>query len=177
MDERCELANAIIMRIAQGDLTALDDLYKEFGGLLFSMAKKYLCDVSYAEDLLSDVLVKLVRTAKSFNPRKNGLNWLFATIRNEAFDHNKRSSRAKGQSIDERQDLCAVMGFEDSLIDGAALKSALSQLNETQRSLLYLKYWEGLTIREIAKKTKKPRSTAQDMINTALRRLSDMLGE
>jgi len=40
MDERAELANNLILRIAKGEIGALDILFEEFGGLLFAMAKK-----------------------------------------------------------------------------------------------------------------------------------------
>ena len=53
------------------------------------------------------------------------------------------------------------------------LKDGMEKLTEEENNLLYLKFWEGLTVREIAKKLDKPRSTVQYKIEEALKKLKD----
>ena len=175
MDEKVQLVNSIISRIADGDRQALDSLYRNFSGLFFSMAKKYLYDKSKAEDVVSKVLLRLVKSAKTFKRGHNGLNWLFKSIHNEAIDTNKADGKNCAINIDDRPDICAVLNLEETIINDMSLKEGLEGLSETERKALYYKFWEGLTVREIAKVTAASRSTAQRIIEGALKKLKDRL--
>lgn len=68
-DQRVKQFNGLIVRLARGDISALDALYEGYGGLLNAMAKKYLSDKALSDDVLSEVFCKFVKGAKSFNPR------------------------------------------------------------------------------------------------------------
>lgn len=173
MDYKVEIVNKLILRISKGDINALDELFEEVGGLLFAMAKKYLTDKSLAEDLVSEIFYRLAKGIKRFDGQKNGLNWLFKSIHNEAVNWNKKYNPNSFDSIDEHQDLADIIISIDE--DKISLHDALKTLSETENQILYYKFWEGLTVREIAKKIKKPRSTVQDMINGALERVRQSL--
>ena len=66
-----------------------------------SWQKKYLCDANYAEDLLSDVYLKVVRKADSFKKGYNGLNWLIKIVKNEAINYNIKYGRRKTVELNE----------------------------------------------------------------------------
>ena len=90
MDKRITRFNHLLKRIQWGNEKALDEMFVEFGSLFLSMAKHYLYDKDYAEDLVSEVFDCLVSTkAKSFNPERNGLNWIHTIIRRKAQRHNE----------------------------------------------------------------------------------------
>ena len=142
------------------------------------MAKKYLFDKSCAEDLLSEVFVDLVRTsAKSFDDTKNGLNWIFTIIRRKAFRFN--GDVRNDCSIDDEESqpyLAPFLSDEDNpasdrALEKETLKQAMQKLSDEENAVLYYKYWEGLTVREIAKKLDKPRSTIQYKIDECLKKL------
>lgn len=174
MDERVKRVNNLIDRIAKNDISALDDLFEEVGGLLFSMARKYLLDKSLAEDLVSEIFTRLVKRAHSFDVKKNGLNWLYKSIHNEAINWNKKSNPLFFDSLDKHYDLADTLMSIDRA-DVIMLQQALKTLSKTENEVLYYKFWEGLTIREIAKITIIPRSTVQDIINNSLEKLNKIL--
>ena len=179
MDIRAVRCNHLIKKIRKGDEKALDALFQEFGLLFLNMAKKYLIDVHYAEDLVSEVLVQLVRTtAKSFDETKNGLNWIFTIIRNKAYHYNKSINHEL--SIDEANTplfleyyLPYIKENEEMIADIIMLKQGMAALTNEENIILYYKYWECLTVREIAKKLDKPRSTIQYIIGKALKKLKN----
>jgi RNA polymerase sigma factor (sigma-70 family) len=56
-----------------------------------------------------------------------------------------------------------------------AIKYALQSLSNYENELLYYKYWEGLTVREIAIKLNKPRSTIHYALKGILKKLKKIL--
>jgi len=183
MDSRATRCNKLIKKIQRGDERALDDLYKEFGGLFLNMAKKYLFDKSYAEDLLSEVFVDLVRTsAKSFDETKNGLNWIFTIIRRKAYRFNGDVKNDLSIEDEESQTYLAPFLAEeenpssDRALEAETLRQAMKKLSDEENAILYYKYWEGLTVREIAKRLDKPRSTIQYKIDECMKKLQRELG-
>ncbi len=181
MDDRVKRCNHLIKKIQKGNEKALDELFVEFGALFLNMAKKYLFDASYAEDLVSDVFVELVRTsAKSFDDSKNGLNWFFTIIRNKAYKYNGELKQIPLQQEDKdgRDITFFFVSFDpthDASLDKIVLKNALKKLSKTENEIIYYKFWESLTIREIAKKIGKPRSTVQYLLTKSLRIIKEEL--
>lgn len=180
MDSRVVRCNHLIKKIQKGDEKALDALFQEFGPLFLNMAQKYLYDKSYAEDLVSEVFVDLIRTsARSFDDNKNSLNWFFTIIRRKAYKYNTKG--LKDVSIDELDNSYLLTSFminveesdSEKSLDIFLLKSGLEKLSDKENKILYYKYWEGLTVREIAKKLGKSHSTIQYIIKEALKKLKE----
>lgn len=175
MDDRVKKVNKLIDKIAKGDISVLDGLFEEIGGLLLNMAKKYLLDKSLAEDLVSEIFTRLVKKAHSFDVKKNGLNWLYKSIHNEAINWNKKTNPNYFDSLDEHCDLADTLMSLDDNSDIIMLHETLKTLSKTENKILYYKFWEGLTIREIAKLTTIPRSTVQDIIDKSLEKIKKII--
>lgn len=172
--DRVKRANKLIGDIANGNIEALDALYHEYGGLLLVMSRRYLFDKSYAEDLVSDLFVKLVTTASQYKAGFNGLNWMYKSIRNMAFNHNKRGGIIAFDNLDDHTELASVFA-EEQLVDGMVLGDALSQLDSLSVKLLHLRYWQGLTIREIAREIGVTKSKAHRMLDNVLHTMEDII--
>ncbi len=177
MDNRALRCNKLLNRIKKGDEKALSNLFIEFGPLFLNIAKKYLFDEKYAEDLLSEVFLDLIKyRAGSFNENKNGLNWLFVIIKKKAFNYNsKYSDRVLDiGDLENSKSLIEFINIEnqyDKYLDNIIIVDSLKKLNEYENMILYYKYWENLTIREIAKKLDKPKSTIHNDIKTVLKKI------
>lgn len=177
MDDNVKRVNKLIRDVQSGDESAVDRLYVEYGRLFLNMAKKYLFDAGYAEDLLSETFLEIFRNkARSFDKKFNGLNWIFTIIRNKAFRHNRQRGFVPLENAESSKSVEAFFSNADSPIEDADLHIALRALTERENELLYYKYWEGLTVREIAAKLKMPKSTVQHEIKKILKKLSKMLG-
>ena len=173
MDKRVFRCNHLLKRMQRGSEKALDDLYHEYGPLFLRMAQFYLIDPDRAEDVVSELFVELVKTtARTFDPTRNSLNWIHTIIRRLAARYNAVAYHE--QPLDEHmaETLVACLDDQDERAsDVALLRKALSDLTPEENRILYLKYWEGLTIREIAQKLDKPRSTVQYKMEGALTKL------
>lgn len=170
MDDNVIKVNRYIKSIAKGDVSALDLLFQDFGGLLFIIARKYLADKSYAEDLVSDVLLKLIKCANQFKDGENGLNWLFKIIKNTAININISRGNIILEDIDDYEHIAQVF-CEDNLLHKSIIVQALSSLDKEEKKLIELKYWEGYTIREIANKLDMSVTTTQRKIKIILAKM------
>lgn len=174
MDRLVKKINGLIVRISKGDTDALDELYSLTGRMLLSMAKKYLYDKNFSEDLVSETYYKLVKNSKSFDGSKNGLNWLFKIIKNGAINFNLRNNPAGIVSFDDALN-ANVKDDIDDWLDEILIENALHQLSEDEKRIIYMRYWEGLGINEIAALLNKPLSTAYDYIKRVLKKLKKLL--
>lgn len=174
-DQRVKQFNGLIVRLARGDISALDALYEGYGGLLNAMAKKYLSDKALSDDVLSEVFCKFVKGAKSFNPRKNGLNWAFKIVKNTCLDFNRRMTKTATENLDEWFTLADALPVSEDTTEIIDLHAALRLLNDEENHILYLKFWEGMTVREIAKQLHRPKSTIQYMIEQSLKKISEYM--
>ena len=171
MDKLVAKINKIIARIGKGDTYALDELYSFTGRMLLFMARKYLADKSYAEDLVSETYLKVVKGAKGFDPNQNGLNWLYKIIKNGALNHNLRDKTSNSVELDKEFDKSCV----DEWLNTILVKSAIDTLSNDDKNLIYLRFWEGYSIQEIADKIGKPLSTTHDNLKRIYKQLKKHL--
>ena len=171
MDKLVAKINKLILLIGKGDTYALDELYALTGRMLLYMAKKYLLDKSYAEDLVSETYLKVVVSASGFDHKQNGLNWLYKIVKNGAINHNMRD-----KTLDHNV-LSADLGkeFSDEWLDTILVKSAVDTLSDSDKQLIYLRFWEGYSFEEIADKIGKPLSTTHDRLKRICKQLKKHL--
>ena len=162
MDKFVTKINKLISRISKGDEKALNELFALTRRLLFFMAQKYLIDKSYAEDLLCETYFKVVKYSSTFDKTKNGLNWIFKILHNEAININKKHGAiCECELTDDK----ASIEYINELLDKILVNDALKTLNEEER----------LDIKSIANKIGKPLSTTYDKLKNILKKLHNAL--
>ena len=163
--------NSYMLRLSHGDIKALEKIYYDFGGLFFSYARSYLFDKQLAEDLLSDAMCKLVSKAQLFDAHMNGLNWALKMIKNEAISINKKCSQTTPFDNIPAENIQSILQSLSQTNERQELIAAIELLDDKERKLLYQKYWEGYTIREIAEFWEIPSSTIQYQVKSILKKI------
>lgn len=161
--------NFCIVKISQGKqefLTKLFDLTKR---QLYVVAKAYLWDKNKAEDILSETYLRVVKYADSFDRKKNGYNWLYEMVKNLSFTQNKKDTAHNNVSL-EQFDI-PDNSFADLILDKILIESAQENLTKDEKKLIYLYYFEGRTLQEIADMFGKAKSTIYDMQKKALKKM------
>jgi DNA-directed RNA polymerase specialized sigma24 family protein len=69
--------DVLLVRVADGDTTALTALYRRYGGRLFAFLKRYAGDPTVAEEILQDTLLAVWRSAPPYAGRSGVRTWLF----------------------------------------------------------------------------------------------------
>jgi RNA polymerase sigma-70 factor (ECF subfamily) len=133
----------LIRRVAEGDDRALSELYDRYSRPVYATGIRVLGDTSLAEDLVQDAFTSVWRAAGSFDPgRARFATWLYRIARNRAVDLNRRR-RVRPLSAGE----------------------------EPLRNVSGGPYFEGLSQREISRRTGIPLGTIKSRTTSALRRL------
>ena len=92
----------LMQRVAEGDRTAVADLYDRFGSLVYKVARQFLPSQVEAEDAVQEVFVRLWQTADRYDPRRAKLvTWVMLIARRHLIDRIRRSAVRPGASAFE----------------------------------------------------------------------------
>ena len=175
----------LINRIAAGDDSAFDALYKRFSGPLYGMAYRMMNDAKEAEDVLQEGFTYIWRKAATYDPtRSSPFAWAVMITRNKAIDRlrvRQRIEKLREKVTTEEsfsQDKDETSANEPALRErGALVRSALQQIPPEQRQALELSFFGGLTHDQIAERLETPLGTIKARIRRGLLRLRDCLKE
>jgi RNA polymerase sigma-70 factor, ECF subfamily len=161
----------LVRQVAQGDEQALSELYDRYSRPVYATGVRLLGDAHLAEDLVQETFTKVWQAAASFDPsRARFATWLYRVTRNRAVDLDRRR-RARPQPAGDAR-LQAISGEEpEASVDGWDVADALSRIPEEHREVLTLAYFEGLSQREISRRTGIPLGTIKSRTTAALKRL------
>jgi RNA polymerase sigma-70 factor, ECF subfamily len=175
-------ADALVAaRLAAGDHTALAEVFDRLAPAVYSGALRVLGHDAAAQDVVEDVFVELWRHPGRYDPDAGPLRaYLIMQAGHRAIDlirgelrraaRQERSGRLEpGQSDpspDER-----VMASETA----ATVRAAIEKLPESQRRIIELAYFRGLTCREAAQAAGIPEGTAKSRLRLALAKLETVL--
>ncbi len=162
----------LIRRVAEGDDRALSELYDRYSRPVYATGIRVLGDPSLAEELVQDAFTSVWRRAKSFESERASFStWLYRIARNRAVDLDRRR-RVRPQSVGEDPLRTVAGGPEpEAGVDGWDLARALSRIPDEYREVLTLAYFEGLSQREIARRTGVPLGTIKSRTTAAMKRL------
>lgn len=171
----------LLAALAQGQVNALSILYDRYARLVYSLAFKILENSEEAEDITQDVFLTLWRR-NTYNPERGSLSSFLTTMtRSRAID----KLRSKGARLRVLQRLQSVVRTETSSptpLEQASvgersqlIREALSQLTDTERQVLEIAYYEGLSQSEIAKRLNIPLGTVKTRSRQGLLKLRQTL--
>ena len=157
---------------------AIDELYRERRLPLVRLALLMVDDLPTAEDLVQDVFTRLYRRHGTQLDAVTDPNaYLVSAVMNAARSALRRR-RITRAYLPPRQD--PVPAAEDEALLGAGDREvigALSRLTTRQRQVIVLRYWSGLSEREIADTLRITTGTVKSTAHRALTLLRTQLGE
>src|SRR5215217_7864133 len=163
---------------------ALATLYDRYSRTVFGIGLKLLGDRSLAEELVQEVFLKVWRSSHTFDPsRGNFSTWLYRVTRSAALDlYRKRTSRIRPVPADGDSQIDAARDSSanpEEIVDESWLSwrisRALEGLGATQREVIELAYFHGLSQREISQRTGIPLGTVKTRTSSAMKRLRQLL--
>jgi RNA polymerase sigma-70 factor (ECF subfamily) len=168
-------------RLAAGDDLALAEIFDRLASAVYDGALRVLGDDAAAQDVAQDVFVELWSHPARYDPAAGTLRtYLIVLARHRAVDlvrselrrvaRQERSYRlAPGQPAPSPCE--EVMASQAA----AAVRAAIRLLPDSQRRIVELAYFRGLTCREVADAVGIPEGTAKSRLRLALAKLETML--
>ena len=175
---------ALLQRIADKDSASFQQLYRKYGGLLFTAISQVLNDHHDAEDVMQEVLVQIWNKAHLYEPRKGKpLTWLATMARNRAIDRiRSKQRRSRLNDEIEVENKSVQPEFEESVSDtledkerNLIIHKAVNRLTDDQREAIELAYFSGLTQTEVAERLNEPLGTIKARIRRGVNRLETLV--
>ncbi len=171
--------DALLARVAQQDVAALEELYDRYGKQAYSLAYRILGDSGAAEDAVQEAFVSIWRKASRFRSERGmARTWLFAIVHHRAIDRlrarrfREQDAQAVPASSSDAEDPSDAVW---ATLQGDAVRRAVGQLPLEQRRCIELAYFRGYTQAEIADLTDVPLGTVKGRLRLALHKLRDLL--
>ena len=167
----------LVHQLRNHEPEALANTYDRYSHIVYSLFLRITRDESTAEDLVQELFMRVWNRAKEYDEGRGTLGvWITSIARNMAIDH-VRSAQARFASrlrpIEHAEWAHAegAKGPESLIDDTRAVRTALSHLNENQKRVLELAYFEGCSQSEIASLMHEPLGTVKSWMRSALIRI------
>lgn len=161
-------SRALTLLVERHHAPLLGYLYRLTGG-----------DRPLAEDLVQETFLRTIRNIRQYHPAQRFKPWLYAIATNLARDHFKRADTRRTDPIqtgtlslpDPNQPEPTFLAHDDA----RQVIAALAHLPDLQRETILLRYYQDLTLAEIAETLNIPVGTVKSRLSIGLNRLKDLL--
>ena len=171
----------LVLRLRRRDPQALADLYDRYGRLVFSLILRVVRDTGIAEDLVQETFLRVWNRIQGFEAGKGSIGpWLLAVARNRAIDYLRSAGGRERNSVEfeETDHPSRFTDMEQGILTSdraRRVKAAVEKLSATQRQVIELAYFEGLTQTEMAERMGQPLGTVKTWVRSALKNLRDQI--
>jgi len=131
-------------------------------------------DVDLANDIFQEVFIKVINKLREgcYNEEGKFISWVMRISHNMVIDHFRREARVKMIRPNDEYDIFNTLGeeaecTEDDMVRSQVfndLKQLIRYLSDEQREVLEMRYYAGMTFKEISEE-------CDISINTALGRM------
>jgi RNA polymerase sigma-70 factor (ECF subfamily) len=172
-------------RLKDRDPRAMSDLYDRYGRIAYSLIYRMVRNAGAAEDLVQETFFRVWNRVQSFDESRGALGaWVLTVARNRAIDYLRSvdgKMAASALELDRVESPSMFSNFDDQALSmdrARVLKAAFEKLTPTQRQVIELAYFEGLSQTEMAERMKQPLGTVKTWVRGALKALrEDIAGE
>jgi RNA polymerase sigma-70 factor (ECF subfamily) len=171
--------NEIMQLVVERDSLAFSELYDRYNRMLVNYFYKMLWqDEEKAQDFMQDLFTKIVEKPKSFDIKRNFKTWMFSVANNMCKNEYRKQAVRKNTSynLDESYQIKdTAMNAIDSLQDtqfSEKLTVELAKLDEKQKSTFVMRYFQHLSIKEIAETLECSEGTIKSRLFYTLKKLT-----
>lgn len=147
-------------RLREGNQKAIEDLYHLNYQVLYSYAFKICRDKELSKDCVQDLFVQLWEKKKNLNEVAKVRSYLIQSIWHILIKKLKKTNRSLSLDESSHYESDVIFSREHILINNQSkedkkvkLTAAIQNLSKHQREIIFMQYYEGLTISEIQQVT------------------------
>jgi RNA polymerase sigma-70 factor (ECF subfamily) len=179
----------LLVRVAQGDDAAFTELVERHQRRLLGLCHRMLGRRDEAEEAVQEVFLKVYRKAGSYRPRGKVYTWIYRIATNHCLNQLRRRKIVRFiglESAAEDDDGWRLEPEDEAPGPEAALEArrrwrrtrrVIDALPQSQRSVLILVKFEGLSYREAAEVLAITESAVESRLFRAMRRITQEAGE
>ena len=148
----------------------LQRLYEQLLPSVYRAAYTFLKNRSDSEDAAQEAFLRLAASARSFESERHVKAWLIVTVSNICRDMLRRRHR-QDMSLEDITERAAPDSQRKVLLE------ALLELPEKYKTAIFLYYYEGYSVKEIAGAMGRREGTVKSLLHRARRLLKQLLEE
>ncbi|MCM3572408.1 MULTISPECIES: sigma-70 family RNA polymerase sigma factor [Mesobacillus] len=166
------------INVSENAAEAIDEIMTRYGQEILQLAFSYVKNKQIAEDLTQEIFVKCYRSLHTYSGKSKFRTWLWRIASNHCKDYLKSWYNKNVFTTDYQPiyDSIQSESVEQTVIqdeEDGQLASAVMELPVHYREVIYLFYFEEMSIKEIAVVTESKENT----IKTRLKRAKELLKE
>ena len=171
---------ALVRRIAQGDVRAFEVIYRRYRQRIGRFAARLTRHPDVIEEVVNDTMVVVWQKAGRFGGRSKLSTWILGIayrITLKRLRQDSRRARAEAELPDEAQpsDIEEPEALLSRRQRQERIRKALLQLSPKHRAVIELTFFEGLSYREISEIVGCPHNTVKTRMFHARRQLKQVL--
>ena len=162
------------------DPKSIGAIYDRYFSEIYRYVRYRIDDDAMAEDIASDVFVRLLEAAqKKQGPQSSLKGWLIATASNAVDDHLRRQYRRPVEDLSDSMpdEGLSVHAQVDLREQTQLVQTAYAQLTHEQQDVLALRFGQGYSLEETATYMKKNINAVKALQFRALASLQRQIGE
>jgi len=175
MGQEQDPLSALLERIEKRDEVAMGELYDSTVKRVYGLAMKIVIKPELAEEVVGDVFMQVWNKTKTFDENKSTpISWILMMCRSRALDKLRRERPQLNNNTFEldqnmTQDPDTVTPYTElqGIDVSSRIHEALQLLNEKQRLVITLAFYEDMTQTEISEHTGEPIGTVKSNIRRA----------
>ena len=179
--QRGEVSDAEIgVGLAAGDESCLEEAYRRWSALIYTLALRALGSPAEAEDVTQQVFVGGWRSRADFRPEAGTLpGWLIGIAKHRIVDRQRARARELRlvSAVESQAETGARSEPLDTLVDELLLAEEIRRLPPPRGTILRLAFWEGHTYPQIADRLDLPLGTVKSHARRGLLHLRQRLEE
>lgn len=148
----------------------VERLVHTYSDLILRLSYTYLKSTQDAEDICQNVFLKLLTSGKSFESPAHEKAWIIRMTANACKDVLRSAARRRTVGLELVADAAAPEAPHDEVLE------AVMALPEKYREAIYLYYYEGYAVREIAEMLGRSEATINAHLSRGRGKLRDALG-
>jgi RNA polymerase sigma factor (sigma-70 family) len=167
-----------VEEVLAGRTDAYGALIRRYQRLVGSLAYRMGVPSGDAEDLVSEIFIKVYENLGRYRPEHAFSTWLYRIAANHILDWQRRRRREKGfEEIDERIPDRAIPTDERAVRTETSerVRRLLPRLEEKYRSILILMHVEGMKVEEIAHLLGLPTGTVKTRLSRGRARFAEII--
>jgi RNA polymerase sigma-70 factor (ECF subfamily) len=166
----------LLARVADGDRDAFGDLYERYARAVLGLAMRRLGDRGRAEDAAQEAFASVWRAARTYRRDRGPVApWLYAVARNAIADRGRARVEPPAEPVDTPSNELGPEDHAEQSWVAWRVHRAIETLPDSERTVLELAYWRGLSQSEIATELAIPLGTVKTRTRAGLARLADEL--
>lgn len=167
----------LLKAVAEGKVDAFEHIHKRYFPKLMHFARRITGSAEAAEEVASDTLMTVWRTADRFEGRSKPSTWIFGIAYRTSMKHRQKAERHSGNLELDEELVASGEKTEDTVMRTRDVARALSQLTPVLRAVVELTYYNGYLYTEIAEILDCPVGTVKTRMMTARRLLREILSD